>query len=265
MSSATTSTTYGLDPAWHAERDRLASLTALYDAGTLARCEQLGLGPGLRCLDVGAGTGSVAQALAERVGPGGSVVALDLDTRFLEPLAGGVLEVRRHDVTAGPLPGAPYDLIHARLVLEHLPARAEVLRAMVAALAPGGRLLVEDFDWATAFVVDPPSELHQRVVDAVLACFRSWSYDPWYARTLPRLLGEAGLEEVGAEGVSKHVRADPAAGVPQWELLVDQLAPAMLAAGTVSQADLDAFHALWHDGATSCFAPLMVSAWGARP
>jgi hypothetical protein len=51
-------------------------------------------------------------------------------------------------------------------------------------------------------------------------------------------------------------------GVPQWELLADQLGPALLAAGLVGQEDLDAFHELLHDGETVCFAPLMVSCWG---
>src|SRR5579875_1432600 len=59
---------YALDQSWHAERDRLGSLTALYDADTLRLSEQLGLGAGWRCLDVGAGTGSVAELFADRVG-----------------------------------------------------------------------------------------------------------------------------------------------------------------------------------------------------
>ena len=53
--------------------------------------------------------------------------------------------------------------------------------------------------------------------------------------------------------------------MPQWELLVDQLSPGLLALGLVTQADLDAFHALWHDGDTVSFAPLMISTWGRRP
>jgi hypothetical protein len=51
-------------------------------------------------------------------------------------------------------------------------------------------------------------------------------------------------------------------GVPQWELLADQFAPHLLSAGLVDEADLEAFHALLHDGHTVCFAPLMVSCWG---
>src|SRR5438045_9472492 len=151
-------TAYALDQAWHAERDRLDSLASRCDARSLEWCARLGLSEGWHCLDVGAGTGSLARLLAERVGPAGSVVALDVDTRFVEPFATERLHVVQADVTAEPLPEARFDLVHARLVLEHLAARDEVLRSMAAALRPGGRLLVEDFDWSTADLVDPPSE-----------------------------------------------------------------------------------------------------------
>src|SRR4051794_28422354 len=111
---------YALDPGWHAERERLDSLTGLYDPGTLALCDRLGVGDGWHCLDVGAGTGSLAVALAERVGPTGSVTAVDIDTRFLEPLASDRLAVIWGDITSDPLPAGGFDLVHARLPLEHL-------------------------------------------------------------------------------------------------------------------------------------------------
>jgi ubiquinone/menaquinone biosynthesis C-methylase UbiE len=150
-------TQYLLDPTWYAERDRLNSLTQLYDPGTMALIERLGLPPGARCAEVGAGTGSVAELLARHVGPGGQVLATDTDTRFLDPLADATITVARQDVTAAPLPRGQFDLIHARLLLEHLPQRDDVLASLAQGLAPGGWLLVEDLDWATAEVIDPPS------------------------------------------------------------------------------------------------------------
>jgi len=258
-------TTYALDQAWHAERDRLDSLTSLYDPRTLELCERLGLREGWQCLDVGAGTGSLARRLGERVGPTGSVVALDVDTRFLEPFATERLHVVAADVTAEPLPAGRFDLVHARLVLEHLPARDDVLRSMVAALRPGGRLLVEDFDWCTADLVDPPSETHARVVAACKALFARHAYDPEYGRRLPRRLEAAGLVDVGTRAEAVQVRADAERGVPQWDLLVDQLAPGLLALGLVEAEELERFHALMRDGETVCFAPLMVSAFGRKP
>src|SRR3954452_15896557 len=84
---------YALDQAWHAERARLDSLTSLYDERTLGLCGRLGLTAGWHCLDAGAGTGSLAAALAQRVGPTRMVTALDADTRFLAPLASERLTV----------------------------------------------------------------------------------------------------------------------------------------------------------------------------
>src|SRR2546423_11448528 len=84
--TATAAHGYTLDPAWHAERERLNSITSLYDPHTLGCCDRLGISEGWRCLDVGAGTGSVAELLAERVGEDGRGLAGDLDRRFLQPL-----------------------------------------------------------------------------------------------------------------------------------------------------------------------------------
>lgn len=256
---------YLLDPAWHAERQRLTSLTALYDVATMQLAEDLGLTAAWRCADVGAGTGTVARLLADRVGPAGRVLAVDTDTRFLAPLADGVLTVQERDIVADPLEPGQFDLVHARLLLEHLPARDAVLRRLADALAPGGWLLVEDFDWSTAEVVDPPAPVHGRVAQACRTLLRAHGYDPYYGRRLPRALREVGLTEVGTRAAASQVDAHPVDGIPQWQLLIDQLAPGMLAAGLLTRADVDAFAELLHDGDTVVFAPLMVSCWGRRP
>jgi SAM-dependent methyltransferase len=256
---------YALDPAWHAERERLGSLTRLYDRTTVQLAEQLGLTAGWRCADVGAGTGSVAQLLAESVGARGHVLAVDTDTRFLEPLADATLSVRSQDITAQPLPAGQFDLVHARLLLEHLPLRDDVLRTLAEALAPGGWLLIEDFDWITATVVDPPASVHERVATACRTVLEAHGYDPAFGRRLPRALRAAGLIDVGTFAASAQVDADSLHGVPQWELLVEQLAPALLGAALVTEDDLRTFGDLLHDGSTVVFAPLMVSSWGRRP
>jgi hypothetical protein len=133
---------------------------------------------------------------------------------------------------------------------------------MIGATKPGGWVLVEDFDWATALVIDPPSAVHSRVAKAIQLLFTRHGYDAFFGRSLPRRLRAAGLGGVGTQAQSAVVDADPVNGAPQWELLADQLAPALLAADLVGQEDLDAFHTLLHDGHTVCFAPLMVSGWG---
>lgn len=146
---------YIYDPASEQERQRLAILESVQDPDTIRRLETLGVGDGWRCLEVGGGAGSITRWLCQRVGTSGRVVATDLDTRFLDALDEAALEVRRHDITSGELEDGAFDLVHARYVLEHLPAREAALRRMVAALAPGGWLLVEDVDFQLPIAADP--------------------------------------------------------------------------------------------------------------
>lgn len=255
---------YALDSNWHAERDRLDSLTGLYDPGTLALTQRLGVAPGWRCLDVGAGTGTLARALVDQVLPDGHVVALDIDTRFLTPLASTDLTVLAADVTREPPPAGQFDLVHARLLLEHLPERDRVLVDLANAAKPGGWVLIEDFDWATAFLVDPPSELHEKVAKAIRSLFLAHGYDAAYGRTLSHRLEGAGLVDVAVHAEAIHVRGDRENGLPQWELLAEQFAPALLTSGLVTDDELNRFHQLCHDPDTICFSPLMVSCWGRR-
>jgi trans-aconitate methyltransferase len=53
------------------------------------------------------------------------------------------LEILRHDITAEDLPTG-FDLVHARYLVEWLPNKRQALTRMVAALRPGGVLLVEE-------------------------------------------------------------------------------------------------------------------------
>jgi hypothetical protein len=97
------------------ESGRLQLLEACHDPGTIRRLDRLGVSRGWRCLELGAGYGSIARWLAERVGPTGSVVAADIDPRFLTNMPAGV-EVRRLDIRHDDLEVDTYDLVHCRAV-----------------------------------------------------------------------------------------------------------------------------------------------------
>lgn len=74
---------YEFDHEWEKERARLASLEAVFDPYSRAAIIATKPNPGWRCLEVGAGGGSVAEWLSSVVGPDGVVVATDLETKFL--------------------------------------------------------------------------------------------------------------------------------------------------------------------------------------
>ena len=139
---------YIFDNAAEAETaERFASLDALYNFRTFRFLETAGIAPGWHCLEVGGGSGAVAAWMADRVGPSGSVLVTDIDPRFMERSAyrrPAHMELRRHDVGTDPLPEQAFDLIHARLVLMHVPQRQQALARLVAALKPRGWLVIED-------------------------------------------------------------------------------------------------------------------------
>ncbi|MHC3469984.1 class I SAM-dependent methyltransferase [Streptomyces sp. 7R007] len=189
--------TYAFDNDHPEAVDRHSQLAVLLDDFTVQRLSTLGDLTGRRCLEVGAGGGSVAAWLARAAGPSGRVLATDVNTRHLPPDA--PYEVLRHDLEREPVPEGPWDVVHARLVLMHLPGRREILGRLAAALAPGGALVVEDFE--TTFrkmVLAAPTpraaELietyHTLLVERVLPRHGN---DPTWASRVPTAMLEEGL------------------------------------------------------------------------
>jgi SAM-dependent methyltransferase len=247
-------------------RARFDALPRLYDPGTTRHLVALGVRTGWRCLEVGAGGGSIARWLAQRVGPTGHVLATDLDTRFLAVLAGPSLEVRRHDITSEPLPAAAFDLVHTRLVLGHLPAREAALARLVAALKPGGWLLVEEFD-ALSMPADPrlnPVERQPRLYAAMLRLMTARGVDLRFGRRLPGRLRAHGLTDVDAAGHVGLVRA----GAPWAALLranVEQLRAAISAAERWTADEFDRALAELEDPDLLNPSAVLWAVWGRRP
>lgn len=247
--------------------ERFAALAELFDPWTFRHLDDLGLGEGWRCWEVGAGGVSVPRGLAERVGTSGRVLATDIDVSWAEPAAGGAIEVRRHDVIRDPPPAETFDLVHARLVLVHLKDRAAAMRVMIDALRPGGWLVIEDADPALQPLACPdeqgPDEaLANRLRTRIRTLMTERGADLAYGRTLPRLLRESNLTDVGAEAYFPI--ASPACAVLETATLQhvrDQLLAAELATPDEIETHLTN---LAHGDLDLMLAP-MITAWGRKP
>ena len=128
------------------EGTRLRLLASLLDPLHRPSLLAAGLGPGARCLEVGAGTGTIARWMSSHLEPGGHVQATDIDvTRLTEPVPAN-MTVSRLDVTTDSIPERSFDLITARALLHHLPAWPDVIARLRAALRPGGYLVLMEPD-----------------------------------------------------------------------------------------------------------------------
>jgi SAM-dependent methyltransferase len=256
---------YLLDNARAEAGERFTWLAALFDGVTRTHVDRLGATAGWRCWEVGAGGPSVPAALADTVGPTGHVLATDLDPSWLD--TGQGYEVRRHDIVADPPPQpGTFDLVHARLVLVHLPDRARALETMVAALRPGGWLLVEDADTelqplACLDEVGPAQQRANRLRRAVRELMTRRGANLRFGRTLPRALRAAGLVEVAAAGYF------PVGGVACDRLeaaTVRMVRAELRAAGLADDAEIDAHLAAVDAGELDLTLAPLISAWGRR-
>jgi SAM-dependent methyltransferase len=249
---------YVPDQNWHKEGHRLAAIEQLWDPGTRASIEALGIEPGWRCLEVGAGAGSIAAWLADKVAPDGDVLATDVSTRHVDALFAPNLEVREHDILNDPLPLARFDLVHARCVVEHLGRRA--LERMVPSLRAGGWLVLEAHDWggAASYPDHPPFE---RAIQAKLGLLTRSGFDRHYGRKLVHELKTAGLVEIGAAG-RQHVDRGATPATAFLRLTLQSLAPGLLAAGDLTPHDLDDALATLDDPDTAFLSAPMITAWG---
>lgn len=136
------------------ERRRMALLFAYHGGLTIEGLEAAGISPGWRCLEIGAGGGDITRWLANRVAPGGSVVVVDLETHWVEPLADEVVEVRRGDFGQLDLGRASFDLVVAQMLLLHLPNPAEACRRFVELTAPAGQIVIHDADFTSLTLAD---------------------------------------------------------------------------------------------------------------
>jgi SAM-dependent methyltransferase len=259
---------YVFDNAVTAETGmRFSGLEATFDPATIRYLTGVGVADGWTCWEIGAGGGSIATWLAERAGPTGSVLATDIDPRFIPASQLDQLEVARHDVTTDAIPAARYDLIHARLVLSHLPQRGDVMVRLAQALRPGGWLVIEDFSHAFERGTEPagPADARFRTVHRALGEFIARSNDDLsdFASSLPHLLAGLELADVGGEARVVFCRGG-SPGARVMEAGLRQVGDQMIAAGLVGRLALDEAIAYLATPTSILSLPTMVSAWGRR-
>jgi SAM-dependent methyltransferase len=152
-------------------------------------------------VDVGCGGGDVTFALARRVGPDGRVLGMDLDLEKLAwaragAQAQGIAHVafEAADVTKA-WPVANADIVYARFILTHLAEPRTLLAQAMAALKPGGTILVEDIDIAGHFS-HPECPGVVAYAELYMALSRRRGGNPLIGRSLGLLLETAGFEKV---------------------------------------------------------------------
>jgi ubiquinone/menaquinone biosynthesis C-methylase UbiE len=231
------------------EWDRLRAIEAIFDPATRRQILAAGLKSGARCLEVGAGAGSVMGWLAEQVGPSGHVTAVDINTRFLEAALANA-EILAGDIRGMTFKRNSFDLIHARYVLVHIPESALVLDLLWKALKPGGALVIEEPDFSAYRGVsgaDLPS--FNNVHQGILHMFTAKGADPALGIRLPMLFQGVGAKNVLVENDSPLSRGGSGVAL-MMNMSAIQLKGHYLATGKVNALDLEGYGRFTQDPET---------------
>jgi SAM-dependent methyltransferase len=247
------------------ESERLALLETCRDPGSISRLEQLGVAAGWRCLEVGAGRGSIARWLADTVTASGCVVAVDIDPRFLADMPENV-DVRQLDIREQEVESGEYDLVHCRALLMHMPDPAATLARMVSALQPGGLLLAEEGDFGMYHYGGHPDAqvLTEGARHALDAVTEAGIFNARFGRELPAMITACGLRLLGS-AVETRV-SEP--GEPHYEFArVSALesVPGFIAAGLMDGANVERLVDYFGQPGTIITGSSVVSAWGRKP
>src|SRR5262249_52078801 len=241
-SGATGTETYLLDNSWQRARERLDLLGAFLDPGTIRHLERLDVDEGWQCWEIGGGGGSIAAWLCRGVGRSGRGGATDIETRFLQALNEPNVEVHQSDITASPVERGTFDLVHARLLLEHVPDRDAAIRHMAAGLKPDGWLLLEEMDHVN-WLPEPASEAARldtwrKFLEAFRLAMDARGGDLETGRRLVQFCRTCGLVDIETEGWTT-LATGGSLGARLLQLTLAQASPALVATGAIDNEQMD--------------------------
>ncbi|MBD2536860.1 methyltransferase domain-containing protein [Nostoc flagelliforme FACHB-838] len=229
------------------EHIRLSAIQDEFDPDSRRRLSQIGITAGWSALEVGAGMGSIMSWMADQVSVQGKVVAVDIDTRFIENTNLPNVEVRCLDIAEKKLDTSYFDVCHARYVLLHIRDWKKAIENIWQSLKPGGWLVIEEPDFETSkAVAHPDKESVNRVNKAILAMYESMGIDPCFGSHLPQIFQQLGSEKIMVETYVPF--ANGGSRISQiMKMSAQHLAERYIATGVCLQADIERYIAVADD------------------
>jgi len=202
---------------------------------------EAGLSEGMCVADFGCGSGTMTRTLASLVGSSGSVTGVDLHVAQLEQArqlcaAEKLANVKfvEADAARTGLPQNGFDLVYSRFLLLHLTDPASCLREMYRILKPGGILVIEDGDLASACSIPPTALDDFADLFSRLAPIRGVDYS--LSNRLGHMVADAGFSIVNIRVHQPSDRAGLSGLLLKWS--VEEAGPAFVEAGLVTSEQL---------------------------
>lgn len=225
----------------------LAAMTALLERQKGRGYELLHVEPGHRVLDLGCGPATDTINLAGMAGPDGRVVGVDHDPEMVAQAneraetAGvrGWTEHVRADAIALPFESETFDRVHAERIFQHLPQPDAAFSELVRVTRAGGLIYVAEPDWGTLSIDCAQIDLERRFTRFFAEGYMRNGYA---GRHLYHQFVTHRLEDIAVEADSIPVTNYTLA---QYTVLADRMIPAAVAAGALTQDEVDRLGEEW--------------------
>jgi len=182
------------------EIERLALQHRVWRPHVLAAWQRAGIGRGSRVLDIGAGPGYATFDLAEIVGPGGHVTAVERSRNFVDALNASVrtrglanVEVHQLDLMNDELPANNYDFAWCRWVAMFVTDPARLIAKLTASLVRGGIAIFHEYAQYSTWRLSPRLSAQEEFIRRVTDTWRINGGDSDVALRLPAMLAGNGL------------------------------------------------------------------------
>lgn len=261
---------FATDMKVQADQKRLSLQEQAFDPFTIRNLETIGVAPGWNCLEVGAGYGSITSWLAERVGSGGRIIATDIRPE-LHRAGNEIVEIRQHDILKDDLENNHYDLVHSRMLLQHLPDPETALNRMAEAVKPGGWLFIEEIDNAIVPPYDSKDtrvDFFYRATSKYMEIAKKAGGEVELGRKVRFMLEKLGFNEIVGQGNTLLTRG----GEPWATALIDAielLFNRFIALQLVDKEEVEHVKSqiipLYEDPTFYFVSPPLCCAWGRKP
>ncbi|MGH8770105.1 MAG: class I SAM-dependent methyltransferase [Burkholderiales bacterium] len=254
------------------EYQRLRLQAKWWEPVTRRILQQAGLRAGMNCLDAGCGPGEVMRLMGETAGAAGRVTGLDCDATIgnealdvLSHTTPGQFAFLERDIeSTDAIPGVPFDLVYARLLLFHLRDPIAVLRKLYRWTKPGGCVVIQDYDLRTVDIY-PRLKSWDIFEKATLGVLEKSGKDTRFGHKLPAYFVEAGIGAPDSTDTTAMVGSLKQSGV-MYLGVYESLLPRALQLGLVTEEQSQAFlkeikEAIDGKRYFSALSPLLVSAW----
>jgi 2-polyprenyl-3-methyl-5-hydroxy-6-metoxy-1,4-benzoquinol methylase len=229
------------------EIKRLEMQASFFEPLSIGALQNAGIGKGMRCIDIGCGSGSVTRAMAEIVGKRGRVTGLDSDEKYVDYCK----SVNKHDNVdfviddiskSAMLDEGAFDIVFSRFLFVHLRNKRGAVRAMKKLLKKGATMVIQELDHSPGSWLCYPTDRNVEALrKAFVALLKKSGGDPLAGRKLYRLMVQESLTaDVSCFSPCLRMGHEPYNSLG-WRIM-DSLKPQLLATGVLNKKEFTIMH-----------------------